>query len=140
MPKFAANLTMMFTERPFPERFAAGGVRRVCRCRVEFLFPYDYPASDVARWLREAGLECVLFNLPPGDFSSGERGIAALPGREAEFRGGVVQAIAYAETLGTPTLHAMAGLLPAGKRTGALPHGVSRQSALCRPGRWRATV
>lgn len=116
MPKFAANLTMMFTERPFPERFAAAA--RAGFSGVEFLFPYDYPASEVARWLREAGLECALFNLPPGDFSSGERGIAALPGREAEFRGGVVQAIAYAEMLGTPTLHAMAGLLPAESERG----------------------
>ncbi len=111
MPKFAANLTMMFTEVPFPERFAAAA--KAGFKYVEFLFPYDYPAADVARWLKEAGLINILFNLPPGDFAAGERGIASLPGREEEFRAGVAKALEYAAALGTPTLHAMAGLFPA---------------------------
>lgn len=112
MPKFAANLTMMFNEVPFPQRFAAAA--RAGFRAVEFLFPYDYPPAEVAGWLREAGLESVLFNLPPGDWGAGERGLAALPGRESEFRAGVARALEYAQALGTPRLHAMAGLVPEG--------------------------
>lgn len=112
MPRFAANLSMMFGEVPFPERFAAAA--RAGFSAVEFLFPYDHPVADVTRWLTENRLKSVLFNLPPGDWSAGERGIASLPGREAEFAAGVDQAIEYALALGTPTLHAMAGLLPEG--------------------------
>jgi hydroxypyruvate isomerase len=112
MPRFAANLSMMFTEVPFPERFAAAA--KAGFKAVEFLFPYDYPAADVARWLKDAGLENALFNLPPGDFAAGERGIASIPGREQEFQDGVAKALEYAAALGTKTLHAMAGLLPAG--------------------------
>ncbi|MEO8410653.1 MAG: 2-oxo-tetronate isomerase, partial [Propionivibrio sp.] len=81
---------------------------------VEFLFPYDYPVADVTRWLKENNLTNALFNMPPGDFAGGERGIASLPGREEEFRLGVEKALEYALSMGTPTLHAMAGLLPAG--------------------------
>lgn len=112
MPRFAANLSMMFPELPFLERFgaaAAAGFRG-----VEFLFPYDFAPQDVARVLRGNALENVLFNLPPGDWAAGERGVASLPGREAEFRAGVARAIEYAQALGTPRVHAMAGLLPAG--------------------------
>lgn len=112
MPRFAANLTMMFNEVPFPQRFAAAA--RAGFRAVEFLFPYDYPPAEVAGWLREAGLESVLFNLPPGDWGAGERGLAALPGRESEFRAGVARALEYAQALGTPRLHAMAGLVPEG--------------------------
>jgi hydroxypyruvate isomerase len=81
---------------------------------VEFLFPFDHPADDVARWHQDNGVQNVLFNMPPGDWTAGERGIASIPGREAEFREGVARALAYAEALGTPQLHAMAGLIPAG--------------------------
>jgi 2-dehydrotetronate isomerase len=112
MPRFAANLTMMFNEIPFPERFAraaAAGFEA-----VEFLFPYDHAPAEVAGWLHAAGLETVLFNMPPGDWAKGERGIAVLPGREAEFRAGVAKALDYAAALGTKRLHAMAGLVPAG--------------------------
>jgi len=112
MPRFAANLTMMFNEVSFPQRFAAAA--RAGFRAVEFLFPYDYPPAEVAGWLREAGLESVLFNLPPGDWGAGERGLAALPGRESEFRAGVARALEYAQALGTPRLHAMAGLVPEG--------------------------
>ncbi|MFL6674698.1 MAG: 2-oxo-tetronate isomerase [Massilia sp.] len=112
MPKFAANLTMMFNEVAFPQRFgaaAAAGFRA-----VEFLFPYDYSPHEVALWLKENKLENVLFNLPPGDWAAGERGIAALPGREDEFKAGVARGIEYALALGTRRVHMMAGLVPPG--------------------------
>ncbi|RJG15703.1 2-oxo-tetronate isomerase [Massilia cavernae] len=112
MPKFAANLTMMFNEVAFPQRFAAAAAAGFKA--VEFLFPYDYTAHEVASWLQENKLENVLFNLPPGDWAAGERGIAALPGREEEFRAGVARGIEYALALGTKRLHVMAGLIPAG--------------------------
>lgn len=112
MPKFAANLSMMFNEVPFPERFAAAA--NAGFKGVEFLFPYDYTPAEVAGWLKENKLENALFNLPPGDFAAGERGIASLPGREQEFRDGVAKAIEYALALGTPKVHCMAGLFPAG--------------------------
>jgi 2-dehydrotetronate isomerase len=108
VPKFAANLTMMFNEVPFLERFDAAA--RAGFKAVEFLFPYDYAAGDIAARLKASGLENVLFNMPPGDWAAGERGIASLPGREAEFRAGVAKAIAYAKVLGTPRLHVMAGI------------------------------
>ena len=112
MPKFAANLTMMFNEVPFPERFAAAA--KAGFSAVEFLFPYDYQAADVARWLKENNLKNALFNMPPGNWSTGDRGMASIPGREQEFCDGVAKAIEYALALGTPTIHAMAGLLPEG--------------------------
>jgi hydroxypyruvate isomerase len=111
MPKFAANLSMMFNEHPFLERFAhaaEAGFRG-----VEFLFPYEHAPSEVAARLRGMGLENALFNLPPGDFSAGERGLAAVPGREKEFEASVEKALEYALALGTRRLHAMAGLIPA---------------------------
>lgn len=112
MPKFAANLTMMFNEVPFPQRFAAAA--HAGFDAVEFLFPYEYRPAEVAGWLKENGLLNALFNMPPGDWAGGERGLASLPGREAEFHAGVATALDYALALGTPCLHAMAGLLPAG--------------------------
>jgi 2-dehydrotetronate isomerase len=112
MPKFAANLTLMFNEVPFPQRFAAAAEAGFTA--VEFLFPYDHTPQEVGRWLKEHGLKNVLFNMPPGDWVAGERGLASLPGREETFRAGVARAIEYAHALGTPRLHAMAGLLPAG--------------------------
>ncbi len=111
MPKFAANLTMMFNEVPFPQRFAAAA--RAGFRAVEFLFPYDHRPAEVAGWLRENELASALFNLPPGDWAGGERGLAALPGREADFRASVARALEYALAMGTPRMHAMAGLLPA---------------------------
>ena len=112
MPKFAANLSMMFNEHDFPNRFSAAA--KAGFDAVEFLFPYDYSPAEVGKWLKESKLKNVLFNLPPGDWAAGERGIAALPGREAEFRTGVSKAIEYALALCTPQLHMMAGLVPAG--------------------------
>jgi hydroxypyruvate isomerase len=112
MPRFAANLSMMYQEVGFLDRFAAAakdGFRA-----VEFMFPYAHPAAEVAARLRSAGLENVLFNLPPGDFERGERGLAALPGREAEFAASIGTALEYAEALGCPRLHVMAGIPGAG--------------------------
>jgi 2-dehydrotetronate isomerase len=110
MPRFAANLSMMFNEVPFLERFsaaAAAGFRG-----VEFAFPYDFPVETLEDLLKQHGLENVLFNLPPGNLAAGERGIACLPGREAEFRASVQTALAYAVRLKTPRLHVMAGVVP----------------------------
>jgi len=111
MPKLAANLSMMFQEVPFLDRFqaaAAAGFRG-----VEFLFPYDHPVAEVRARLRDAGLTQALFNLPPGDWAAGERGLAAQPGREAEFAEALDRAIEYAEALECGQLHAMAGMVPA---------------------------
>jgi len=112
MPKFAANLSMMFNETPFPERFARAA--KAGFSAVEFLFPYDYPPDEVAGWLKSNRLENVLFNLAPGNVAAKEWGITSLPGREEEFRAQVATAIDYAKALGTPRLLAMAGYPPAG--------------------------
>lgn len=111
MPRFAANLSMLFTEVPFLERFARA--RAAGFTAVEYLFPYDWPAEQLAEQLREQGLTQVLFNLPPGDWQAGERGIACLPDRVEEFRAGVDQGIAYARVLGNRQLNCLAGLKPA---------------------------
>jgi 2-dehydrotetronate isomerase len=108
MPKLAANLSMMFTEVEFLDRFAAAAA---CGFRgVEFLFPYDFPAETIAERLADHDLTNALFNMRPGDWAQGERGIAGLPGREAEFRETVEQALAYAKVLKTPTVHVMHGV------------------------------
>src|SRR5579859_3795148 len=109
MPRFAANLSMMFTEYDFLDRFAAAADAGFKA--VEYLFPYEYPADELARRLERAGLEQALFNLPPGDWAKAERGLAALPGREADFELAVDRALAYAKPLRCPKLHAMAGIL-----------------------------
>jgi len=112
MPKFAANLSFLFTDATFSERFrraAAAGFKG-----VEYLFPYEWPAADVASWLQAAGLEQVLFNLPPGDWAAGERGLACLPQREDEFATSIELALHYAVALDCKRLHCMAGLRPAG--------------------------
>jgi hydroxypyruvate isomerase len=103
---------MMFNEVPFLQRFAAAADAGFTA--VEFLFPYEHPAETIAAALRDNGLHNVLFNMPPGDWGAGERGIAALPSRQAEFRSGVATALTYAAALGTPCLHVMAGLLADG--------------------------
>lgn len=111
MPRFAANLSMLFTEVPFPERFAlarAAGFRG-----VEYLFPYEYSPDELAKALRDNDLTQVLFNLPPGDWEAGERGIACLPDRRNEFREGVAQALDYARALDCQRVNCLAGLQPA---------------------------
>jgi hydroxypyruvate isomerase len=118
MPKFAANLTLMFNELPFLDRF--GGAAEAGFKGVEFLFPYEHTPEAVAAALKANGLENVLFNLPPGNWAAGEKGIACLPGREAEFRESVATALRYARALGTPRVHAMAGLVPPGANRATL--------------------
>lgn len=112
MPEFAANLSLLFNEMPFEERFTAA--REAGFSGVEFLFPYAWKAEQLAELLEDNGLTQVLFNLPPGDWDAGERGIASLPGREQEFREGVDRALRYAVTLGCPRLNCLAGLRQVG--------------------------
>jgi hydroxypyruvate isomerase len=116
MPRFAANVSLMYTEVPFLERFQAAA--RDGFAAVEFLFPYAQPAEIVAAALDRAGLELVLFNLPAGEFERGERGFAALPGREADFDRAFSTALAYAQALRSPRLHVMSGILPDGADRG----------------------
>ncbi|MGL4381464.1 MAG: 2-oxo-tetronate isomerase [Vibrio sp.] len=109
MAKFAANLTMLFTEVPFLDRFQKA--HQAGFKAVEFLFPYAYQASELASKIKQFDLEQALFNMPPGNWDAGERGFAALPGREAEFRASVEVAIVYANALNCKKVHAMAGIL-----------------------------
>jgi 2-dehydrotetronate isomerase len=112
MPRFAANLSMLYNELDFLDRHSAAA--RDGFQAVEFLFPYAHAARDLAARLADHGLQQVLFNAPPGDWNGGERGMACLPGREAEFRAGIVQALDFAQVLDCPRIHVMAGLAPAG--------------------------
>lgn len=112
MPKFCANLSMMFTEVPFLDRFDAAA--RAGFEAVEFLFPYEHPPAALRARLDGAGLSQVLFNAPPGRWDLGERGTAGLPGRRDEFRDGVLLALDYAAALGCGLVHVMAGIPPAG--------------------------
>jgi hydroxypyruvate isomerase len=112
MPRFAANLTFLFTEVPFLDRFAAAA--RAGFKAVEYMSPYEHPADEIAARLAENGLEQVLFNLPPGDWAGGERGIAVLPDRTEEFRAGVARALGYARTLNCPQVNCLVGIVPAG--------------------------
>jgi hydroxypyruvate isomerase len=114
MPQFAANLSMLWNELPFLDRFAAAA--RAGFKAVEFLFPYDFTADEIAQRLKQHQLQLVLHNMPPGDWAAGERGTASWPGREVEFRAGVAKALQYATALGTPNLHCMAGIPPKGVR------------------------
>ena len=112
MPRYAANLSMLFTEAPFLDRFALAA--QAGFQAVEFLFPYAFPAHEIRQRLQDNGLQLVLHNLPAGDWDAGERGIACLPDRMAEFRSGVGQAIEYAQALGVPQLNCLVGKTPAG--------------------------
>jgi 2-dehydrotetronate isomerase len=119
MPRFAANLSMMYVEHPFLDRFAAAAADGFDA--VEFMFPYEHPAPDIASRLADNGLTLVLMNGPPGDFGKGERGIAILAGRRDEFRRGILEkALPYALALKCPRVHVMAGLMPAGSERAAL--------------------
>ncbi len=112
MPRFSANLSMLFTERDFLDRFdaaAAAGFKG-----VEYLGPYDHTPDEVAARLKKNGLSQVLFNVPSGNWAGGERGIAVLPDRVEEFRAGVDKAITYARALGCPQVNCLAGIAPAG--------------------------
>jgi len=118
MPQFAANLSLLYPELDFLDRFEAAA--RDGFTAVEFLFPYAYPAAELAARLRAHGLQQVLFNASPGHWDAGERGLAALPGREAEFQASIQQALAYAAALNCPRLHVMAGIMPTGQEREAL--------------------
>ena len=131
MPQFAANLSMLYPELDFLDRFQAAAQDGFKA--VEYLFPYAFEARDIAARLRAHGLQQVLFNAPPGDWDAGERGLACLPGRESEFRAGVQQALAYAGALDCPRIHVMAGVLPAGSARAA--HDATYISQL----RWAAS-
>ena len=110
MPRFAANLSLLYTELPFLDRFGAAAADGFAG--VEYLFPYEFAVADIAQRLNAHGLQQVLFNAPPGDWAAGERGLACLPGREAEFASGMEQALAYAAALQCPRIHVMAGVVP----------------------------
>ena len=108
MLKFAANLSMMFTEWPFLDRFGAAADTGFQA--VEYLFPYDHPPEAIASRLQRHGLTQALFNMPPGDWAAGERGMAALPGRFEELKASVQTALVYAQATGAKRLHLMAGI------------------------------
>jgi hydroxypyruvate isomerase len=110
MPRFAANLTMLFAEMPFLDRFAAA--KAAGFAGVEYLFPYDYDKADLREQLDEHGLIQVLHNLPAGNWAAGERGIAILPDRVDEFRDGVARAISYAKALDCRQLNCLVGIAP----------------------------
>lgn len=111
MPRFAANLSMLYQEVDFLQRF--GAAARDGFQGVEYLFPYDHAPARLAALLREHGLAQVLFNAPPGDWAAGERGLACIAGREAEFRAGIQRALEYAQVLDCPRIHVMAGIAAA---------------------------
>jgi 2-dehydrotetronate isomerase len=112
MPQFAANLSMLYPEHAFVDRFAAAAKDGFKA--VEFLFPYAFDAQLLAKTLADHGLKQALFNAPPGDWEAGERGMACLPGREAEFQSGIATALAYAQALSCSRIHVMAGVMPSG--------------------------
>jgi len=118
MLRFAANLSFLYGEVPFADRFAAAasdGFRG-----IEYLFPYEYRARELAAWLDTHGLVQVLFNAPPGNWAAGERGLASLPGKESEFRAAIHTALEYALALRCPRVHVMAGVQPPGVERAAM--------------------
>ncbi|MEZ5934357.1 MAG: TIM barrel protein [Alphaproteobacteria bacterium] len=112
MPRFAANISTMFTEHALIDRVEAAAEAGFGA--VECQFPYEVPAAEMKARLDEAGIPLILINTPPGDFAAGERGLAALPGREADFRAAMDEALAYADAVGCPKIHIMAGVQPDG--------------------------
>src|SRR5215471_2884383 len=108
MPRFAANLSMMFNEVPFLDRFEAAA--RAGFTAVEFLFPYDHPADEVGKRLKSNGLTQALFNLPPGNWDAGEKGFAALPERFEDMKKSFNTALPYAQATGVKRVHLMAGI------------------------------
>lgn len=112
MPRFAPNLSLMYGEHAFLDRFAAA--QRDGFAAVEYLFPYEHAPQLLSGLLQAHGLQQVLINAPPGDWAAGERGLACVPGREAAFRSAIAQALAYAQALACPRVHVMAGLAPVG--------------------------
>lgn len=117
MPRFSANLSMLFNEHAFLDRFAAAA--RAGFTAVEYVSPYEHPAETIAERLRANRLTQALFNMPAGDWAGGERGIGALPGRQDEFRAGVDTAIAYAKALGCERVNCLAGIVDGPDRAAA---------------------
>jgi hydroxypyruvate isomerase len=120
MPRFAANLTMLFNEVPFLDRFECAA--RAGFKAVEFLFPYDWPADEIRRRLQDNGLQLILHNLPAGNWEAGDRGVACNPNRRDEFRAGLARAIEYAHALGVEQLNCLAGKAPVGMAADVLRH------------------
>lgn len=118
MPKFAANLTMLFNEAAFLDRFDAAA--KAGFKAVEFLFPYAFDQAELKEKLGRNGLKLALFNLPAGDWAAGDRGIACLPDRVEEFRAGLAEAVKYARVLDCPRLNCLAGIAPQGADPRAL--------------------
>ena len=112
MLRFAANLSMMFTELEPPQRFAAAAAAGFKA--AEYLAPQQHPLADLRAWLRDSGLELILINTPAGNAAAGERGLGALPGREADFRAAFDLSMEYATGLGVKRIHVMAGVVPEG--------------------------
>jgi hydroxypyruvate isomerase len=133
MPRFAANLTLMFTEVPFLDRFDAAA--KAGFTAVEFLFPYAHPAEVVSERLSRSGLTLALFNLPPGDWDAGEKGFAALPDRFADLQESLHTALPYAQATGVKRLHLMAGLADRGdpKAVAAFRKSVAWTAEFLRP-------
>ncbi len=117
MPRFSANVSMLFTEVPFPERFAAAA--QAGFSGVECQFPYHHDSNEIADKLAMAGVTLAVFNAPPGDYAAGERGLAALPGRESEFQESIEVALAYADMTECTRLHVMAGCITEDQRDDA---------------------
>src|SRR5205823_5392641 len=109
MPRLAANITWLYNEHPFLERFAAAA--RDGFKALEITFPYEHPAAELKSRLEANGLTQALFNAPPGDWAKGERGLASRPGREDEFKRSIEKALDYARVLGNTRVHVMAGLI-----------------------------
>jgi len=127
MPRFAANLSWLYQEHPLEQRFEAAAADGFAA--VEMLFPHEHAsAAQFKAWLDAAGLGCALINAPAGDWAAGERGLAALAGREADFRASVLQGLEYAAAIGAPRVHVMSG---------ALPWGADREAACAR---WLANL
>ncbi|MDP2700200.1 2-oxo-tetronate isomerase [Thalassospira sp.] len=118
MPRFAANLSLLFADRPFEKRFAAAAAAGFSG--VEYIGAYDMPMADLKRHLDDNGLTQILFNMPFGDEMRGDKGLACRPGREDEFRDSVVRALDYATALECPLVHCMAGLVQKGENSGDL--------------------
>jgi 2-dehydrotetronate isomerase len=131
MPRFAANLSFLFTELPFLDRFEAAA--KAGFKAVEYLNPYEAPKADIAARLQKHGLTQALFNMAHGDWTKGERGMSAIPGREAEFEKAVAAAIDYATTLSCKRLFAMAGLKHHGATRAAYVANLKTAAKMCAP-------
>ncbi|MEK9968111.1 MAG: 2-oxo-tetronate isomerase [Ferrovibrio sp.] len=118
MPRFTANLSFLFQDEPFLDRFAAAADQGFQA--VEFMFPSDFAAAAVASAAQSAGVQVALFNTPAGDFASGERGLTALPERRREFRAAIARSLEYAAAFNCPRIHVMAGVMPPGAERRAM--------------------